>query len=123
MLFSNPRVLPALLLCIGLGVMLIRGQELDAMPSWTQEDIETAVELNLALDLARMNRDAPDQLSPAEKAEHRERLRQEIQETFIDKRAKLEAEYRQGQWMAIAGGVLMVLVLILQQRGIIGGRK
>ena len=117
MLFSNPKVLPALLLCIGLGLILVRGQELQTIQAWTPEDIETAVELNLALDLARRAESTP--LSESEKAARKAAIREEIQKTFVEPQEKIRTEYRQGFWIAGAGLVLMILVVVLQQRGII----
>ena len=117
MLFSNPRVLPALLLCIGLTIFFIRGQELQEAQQWNPQDIETAVELNYALDLVRRG-EAQDP-SEAEKKARQDEIRREIEETFIAPQQKMRREYEQAKWIAIAGGLLMVLVLVLQQRGIL----
>ncbi|MGJ8668625.1 MAG: hypothetical protein ACSHXK_03965 [Oceanococcus sp.] len=117
MLFSNPRVLPALLLCIGLTIFLMRGQELKNMEAWNPSDIETAVELNYALDLVRRGEaPAPSEL---EKQTRQAEIRSEIVETFIAPQEKTKREHEQAKWMAIAGAILMVLVLLLQQRGIL----
>ncbi len=117
MLFSNPRVLPALLLCMGIGIVLLRGQELKNLQEWSPADIQTAVELNYALDLARTQETRT--LSPEEKAQRQARIRQDIEATFVIPQQRARTEYRQGMWMAGAGAVLMALVLLLQQRGIL----
>lgn len=121
MLFSNPRVLPALLLCVGLGVVLIRGQELRNTPEWTERELETAVELNFALDLARQG-SSGQTVAPMTEAERQARqadIRRELIATFVEPRQQREKEFRQGLWMSIAGAVLMAIVLVLQQRGIL----
>ncbi len=117
MLFSNPRVLPALLLCIGLTIMIMRGQELENLQKWNPQDVETAVELNYALDLVR--RGTVEEPSEAEKTARQDAIRQEIQQTFVNPQEKMQREYEQAKWMAGAGALLMILVLILQQRGIL----
>ena len=117
MLFSNPRVLHALLLCIGLTIFLMRGQELKELQQWNPSDLETAVEINYALDLVRQGGTEPP--SEAEKQARQAEIRREIEQTFIEPQLKIQREYEQAKWMAIAGGVLMVIVLILQQRGIL----
>lgn len=117
MLFSNPRVLPALLLCIGLTIFFMRGQELKQLQAWNPSDIETAVELNYALDLVRRGEaEAP---SEAEKQSRQAEIRREIEQTFIEPQEKTKREHEQAKWMAIAGAILMALVLLLQQRGIL----
>lgn len=117
MLFSNPRVLPALLFFIGVAIIFMRGQELEQMKNWHPEDLETAVELNLALDLARSGHAAP--LSADEREAREAAIRQELIETFVEPKQRMETEYRQGFWMAGAGLFLMALVMLLQQRGIL----
>jgi hypothetical protein len=117
MLFSNPRVLPALLLCIGLGIALLRGQELQAIPESTPATLERDVELNYAMDMLRSGQTGD--VSESEKTTRKQEIREQIQTTFIQPRAQMQTEYRQGLWMAAAGAILMALVLILQQRGII----
>ncbi len=117
MLFSNPRVLPALLFCIGVGIIFLRGQELDQTKDWSPQDMETAIELNLALDLVRSGHQG--ELSDSEKQQRKAAIRSELEETFIKPQQRIRNEYRQGFWMAGAGVVLMVLVMLLQQRGIL----
>lgn len=122
MLFSNPRVLPALLLCVGLALVLIRGQELRAMKqSWTEADIDTAVELNYALDLARESSRTRAVANPTE-AQKRQRqadIRQELTELYIEAPKRVRREFNQGILMSLIGGMLLVIVLILQRRGIL----
>ena len=117
MLFNNPRVLPALLLCIGLTIFLMRGQELKELQQWNPADIETAVELNYALDLVRQG--ANEAPTEAEKQARQAEIRREIEQTFIEPQQRIQREYEQAKWMAIAGALLMVVVLVLQQRGIL----
>lgn len=117
MLFSNPRVLPALLFCIGAGLIFLRGQELEKMQSWNPADLETAVELNLALDLVRSGQN--EELSATEREARKAAIRADLEETFVLPKQRAQTEYRQGFWMAGAGIVLMMLVMLLQQRGIL----
>lgn len=117
MLFSNPRVLPALLLCIGLTIVIMRGQELKSMQQWNPQDIDTAVELNYALDLVRRGQTTP--LSSSEETARKAEIREEISQTFVEPQKKMQREYEQAKWMTGAGAVLLVIVLVLQQRGII----
>lgn len=123
MLFSNPRVLPALLFCVGIAVFYMRGKELDAMPDWSAADIETAVELNLALDLAReQQRDAdgnPVTINAQDMEQRKQAIREELQTTVIAKREELETEHRQALIISIVGAVLMVIVLVLQRTGVL----
>ena len=118
MLFSNPRVLPALLIIIGLGILIIRGQEMDQLQAWNPDDLDVAVELNYALDLARLGPDAATP-PPAEAEQRKAAIREEIIRTFVEPQQRLQTEYRQAQWMIGIGGALMIVVLILQQRGIL----
>lgn len=117
MLFSNPRVLPALLFCIGLTVLIMRGQELKNMDQWNPDDIDTAVELNFALDQVR--RDETSSLSDSEARTRKQEIRQEIEQTFVEPQKKMQQEYEQAKWMTGAGAILLILVLVLQRRGII----
>lgn len=117
MLFSNPRVLPALLLCLGLSLLYVRGKEMKTLQAWNPQDIETAVELNYALDMARREQTAP--ASDTEKQARKAGIRKEIEATFVEPQQRIRREYTQAKWMSGAGLVLMLIVLGLQKRGII----
>ncbi len=122
MLFRNPRVLPALLLCIGLGLGGIRAWELHDMPDWTPQDIETSVELNYMLDLARSRASASDPIPvlPPEEADRRKQaIRQDVLHETRGQRQKLESEMRQGILLVVVGALLYLGVLVMQKRGIL----
>lgn len=117
MLFSNPRVLPALLVCIGLTIMILRGNELKNLEQWTPQDLERAVELNYALDQMRAGQAEP--LSPDQEAQRKIEIRAEITSTFVEPQRKAREEFEQAKWITGAGVVLMLIVLVLQHRGIL----
>ena len=117
MLFSNPRVLPALLVCIGLTIMILRGNELKNLEQWTPDDLDRAVELNFALD--QMRNGEPASLSTAEQNARMAEIRAEIRSTFIEPQEKAREEFEQAKWITGAGVVLMLIVLVLQNRGIL----
>lgn len=117
MLFHNPRVLPALLVVIGVTMLYLRGQQLQDIQQWNPQDIETAVELNYALDLMRGGQETEP--SEAEKQARLSDIRQEIVSTFVEPQQRIEREYEQAKWMTGIGLVLMLVVLILQQHGIL----
>lgn len=117
MLFSNPRVLPALLVCIGLTIMILRGNELKNLEQWSPQDLERAVELNFALDQMRTGQTEP--LSPAQETQRKNEIRRDITTTFVEPQQKARKEFEQAKWITAAGVVLMLIVLILQNRGLL----
>ncbi len=117
MLFSNPRVLPILMMCIGIGIIAIRGPQIEKFQHWAPEDIDTAVELNLALDMVRRGDEVT--LSEEEQEARKAQIRSEIMQTFVLPQQKMREEYRQGFWIAGIGFGLFILVLLLQQRGLL----
>ncbi len=117
MLFSNPRVLPILMMCIGIGIIAVRGPQIEKFQDWGPQDIDTAVELNLALDMVRSGPDIT--LTEAQQQARKEQIRAEIMQSFVLPQQKMREEYRQGYWIAGIGFALFILVLLLQQRGLL----
>ena len=119
MLFSNPRTLPALLLCIGVFLAGHRWYQLEQTPPYDAEEVELAVELNYALDLARAQRDGQPLPDAQQRLDDKARLREEIEAHFYGKRNELQTQIQQGIIAALIGLVLYVGVMVLQRRGVI----
>ena len=98
----NPRSLPVLIFLAGLGIAGYYGFAWYQLPKWSDQEIEQSVELNLAMDLARMGA----QLKPnAEKLDHlRALVRQEV-------RGEVQRELKTVQLRFSAGLVAMVVGL------------
>lgn len=120
MLFSNPRTLPALLLCVGFGLAGYRWMELRRMPPLDPEQVELAIELNYALDLAKAEKAGTPMPDAAQRKLDKEQLRAEIEEHFNGAQAQKETEI----WQGLAGGaiglVLYLGVLFMQRKKVIG---
>lgn len=101
-LARNPRSLPALIFLAGLGIAGYYGIAWYQLPKWSDQEIEQSVELNLAMDVARMG----PQLKPAgEKLDHlRALVRTEV-------RGEVQRELKTAQLRFSVGLVAMVLGL------------
>ncbi len=118
MLFRNPRVLPALMLCIGLGLAGIRGWQLRELVMPQGAELDQAVELNYVIDLARSRSSAMDPiptLPPDQAAEHKARIRAELLALAETERSRLRTEFYQGLLLIAGGGLFYMLVLYMQR--------
>lgn len=116
MLFSNPRVLPALLLCVGFGLAGYRWFELQRVP---EHDLELAVELNYALDLARAEKAGETMPGAQQRIDDKAQLRAEIQQHLDGERQELKNQITQGMVAGFLGLALYLGVMSLQRRGVI----
>lgn len=116
MLFSNPRVLPALLLCVGFGLAGYRWLELQRIP---EPDIELAVELNYALDLARAEKAGESMPDAQQRIDDKAQLREEIRSHLDGERQELKNQITQGIVAGFLGLALYIGVMSLQSRGVI----
>ncbi|MEK6805593.1 MAG: hypothetical protein AABY95_02975 [Pseudomonadota bacterium] len=113
MLFRNTKIFSLLWLSIGIGLSGYYGVEWYEQPSWTRDEIEQSVELNLAVDLARMG----PHLRP--KGDKLDALRQLV-------RGEVETQIRREQsatQRGLAAGVAMLLLglvplLLERKRGV-----
>ncbi len=119
MLFSNPRVLPALLLCVGFGLAAYRWYELQNAPPPDPQAIELAVELNYALDLARAEKAGKPMPDAQQRVDEKAKIRQEIEEFMGAERETLQTQIVQGLVAGFLGLALYLGVLMLQRRGVI----
>jgi len=110
MLFRNTRIFALIWLSVGLGLGGYYGIRWQEQPDWTPQAIEESVELNLAIDLARMG----PHLRP--QGERLERLRQTISREV---HTQIESEQKTLQ-RGLAAGVLLTLlgggILLMQRR-------
>lgn len=119
MLFSNPRVLPALLLCVGFGLAGYRWFALERIPPVDEGEIALAVELNYALDLARREKDGEPAPGAQQRIDDKRALREEIVAHIDNERTELELQITQGLIAGFLGLVLYLGVLVLQARGVV----
>lgn len=119
MLFSNPRVLPALLLCVGFALAAYRWYELQNAPSPDPQEIELAVELNYALDLARADKEGKPMPGAQQRIDEKAKIRAEIEEFMDGERQELQTQITQGLVAGFIGLALYLGVLVLQRRGVI----
>ncbi len=119
MLFSNPRVLPALLLCVGFALAAYRWYELQNAPVPDPQEIELAVELNYALDLARADKAGNPMPDAQQRVDDKARIRAEIEEYMDAERQELQTQITQGLVAGLLGLALYLGVLVLQRRGVI----
>ena len=100
MLFRNPRLLAYLMIAIGLGLLGYYGEQLWRLPTYSPAEVEQSVEMNLALDLARMG---PHLQPTAEKlAALRDIVRAEVEAEIRHERQQLE------RWVGV-GAILCML--------------
>ena len=101
-LARNPRSLPVLILLAGLGIAGYYGFAWYQLPKWSDQEIEQSVELNLAMDVARMG----PQLKPeGEKLDQlRALVRQEV-------RGEIQRELKTAQLRFSVGLVAIVIGL------------
>lgn len=119
MLFSNPRTLPALLLCVGFGLAVYRWYELQHTPAPDPQEIELAVELNYALDLARAENAGKPTPGAQQRVDEKAKIRAEIEEFMGAERETLQTQMTQGLVAGFLGLALYLGVLALQRRGVI----
>lgn len=101
---SKPKLtaLPATLFLVGLGLSLHYGNAWWRLPVYSEAEISQSVELNLALDLQRENREQP--ANDSELAKRREQLRAEVL-------ALVDAEKKEKQSGLTAGLLMLTLSL------------
>lgn len=91
-----------LMIAVGLGIALWFGWDWYHAPRWTESEIQASVELNLALDLSRLPEDSINEL---QKAEMRNRIRQEVE-------AEIATETAEPRGFTFAGLIIAVFGLI-----------
>lgn len=119
MLFTNPRVLPALLLCVGFSLAGYRWFELKNSPPPDADQIALAVELNYALDLARQEKAGETLPGTQERIDQKSALRQEIVAHIEGERQILKNQVFQGLVAGFLGLALYLAIVTLQARKVL----
>lgn len=110
MLFRNPQLFAFVLIAAGLGLLSWYGEQWYRLPVWTEAETEQSVELNLAIELARMG---PHLRPQGEKLELlRGMIRDDVRSEIQRERSELERwlgagllllVFGLGQWLAAIG--------------------
>jgi hypothetical protein len=111
----NPRVVPVVIFLAGLGIAGYYGLAWYQLPRWSDQEIEQSVELNLAMDIARMG----PQLKPnGEKLDRlRALVRQEVREDIQRELKTVQLRFSAGLVATVIGlGQLVFVVLARRLR-------
>jgi len=97
---QKPRfsLLPALLFAVGLGMVFYYGEAWWSLPSYSAEEIEQSVNLNLAMDLQRQGSAAP---APTEAL--REQLRAEVVAAIAEDENTIKGYFATGCVLTLMG--------------------